>query len=145
MTDSVSMDAEAVAAYLDEVFPQWNQGGIRFSIERIEPGRAIVSANARAEHLRPGGTVSGPTLFTLADFAAYAVILGHVGKQALAVTTNLNINFLRKAPPGPVTGHCRLLKLGARLAVTDCDITAGGSDDLIAQASATYSLPPKTS
>lgn len=143
MSLKIHMDAAAVAAYLDEVFPQWNQGGIKFGIERIEPGRAIVSAEAQTAHLRPGGTVSGPTLFTLADFAAYAVILGHVGRQALAVTTNLNINFLRKAPPGPVTGHCRLLKLGSRLAVTDCDIKAGGSDDLIAQASATYSLPPK--
>ena len=141
MSLTVQMDAAEVTAYLDAVFPQWNQGGIRFGIERIEPGQAMVSAEARAEHLRPGGTVSGPTLFTLADFAAYAVILGQV---ALAVTTNLNINFLRKAPPGPVTGHCRLLKLGSRLAVTDCGITAGGSDDLIAQASATYSLPPKT-
>ncbi|WP_297733677.1 PaaI family thioesterase [uncultured Maricaulis sp.] len=143
MSLTIHMDAAAVAAYLDEVFPQWNQGGIKFGIERIEPGRAIVSAEAQTAHLRPGGTVSGPTLFTLADFAAYAVILGHVGRQALAVTTNLNINFLRKAPPGPVTGQCRLLKLGSRLAVTDCDIKAGGSDDLIAQASATYSLPPK--
>ncbi|WP_417487780.1 PaaI family thioesterase [Maricaulis sp.] len=145
MAYSVELDAAAVAAYLDQVFPQWNQGGIRFGIDVIEPGRARVSAEARAEHLRPGGTVSGPTLFTLADFAAYAVILGHVGRQALAVTTNLNINFLRKAPPGPVVGECRLLKLGSRLAVTECDIKVDGTDDLIAHASATYSLPPKTS
>lgn len=143
MAYEVQMDGAAVSAYLDEVFPQWRSGGIGFQIDRIEPGRATVRADAKAAHLRPGGTVSGPTLFTLADFAAYAVILGHVGREALAVTTNLNINFLRKAPPGPVIGHCRLLKLGQRLAVTECDIVADGSDDLIAHASATYSIPPR--
>lgn len=102
----------------------------------------MVRAETHAGHLRPGGTVSGPTLFSLADFAAYAVILGHIGPQALAVTTNLNINFLNKASPGTLLGHCRILKLGRRLVVTECDITADGSDDLIAHASATYSIPP---
>ena len=140
MDHKVEMTAEAVSAYLDEVFPAWSSGGL--SIRSIEPGRATIGLDAGEGHLRPGGTVNGPALFTLADFAAYAVILGHVGKQALAVTTNLSINFLRKAPPGPVVGHCRLLKLGKRLAVTDCDIMAAGGGDLIAEAHATYSLPP---
>jgi uncharacterized protein (TIGR00369 family) len=143
MAFEVKLSGAEITAYLDEVFPQWREGGVGFAIETISPGRAVVKAEAKQQHLRPGGTVSGPVLFTLADFAAYAVILGHVGREALAVTTNLNINFLRKAPPGPVFGHCRLLKLGQRLAVTECDITAGDSDDLIAHASATYSIPPR--
>ncbi len=140
MDYSVVMTAEEVTTYLDEVFPAWSSGGL--GIKSITPGWAEVTQEAGKNNLRPGGTVNGPTLFTLADFAAYAVILGHVGQQALAVTTNLSINFLRKAPPGAVVGHCRLLKLGKRLAVTDCDITSVETGELIAQAHATYSLPP---
>ncbi len=142
MTYKVAMTADAVTGFLEEVFPEMNRAGRIFTIDTIEPGRAIVRARTDATHLRPGGTVSGPTLFSLADFAAYVVILGHIGPQALAVTTNLNINFLSKAGPGELIARCRILKLGKRLVVTDCDITADGSDDLIAQASATYSIPP---
>ena len=76
-------------------------------------------------HLRPGGTVSGPTMFALADVTAYCAVLAHIGPVALAVTTNLNINFLRKPEPGPLSCTCRLLKLGKRLAVIEASISAG--------------------
>jgi uncharacterized protein (TIGR00369 family) len=65
-----------------------------------------------------------------------------VGREALAVTTNLNINFMRKAEPGSLFAHCNILKLGKRLMVFDCTITAGSSDDIIAHATGTYAIPP---
>lgn len=142
VTYRVVMSAEALTEYLDSVFPEMHARGRVFSIASVEPGRAVVEATTGEQHLRPGGTVSGPTLFTLADFAAYAVILAHIGPQALAVTTNLTINFLSRAAPGVLEGRCRLLKLGKRLAVVECDIVHKGTGDLIAHASATYSIPP---
>jgi uncharacterized protein (TIGR00369 family) len=99
--------------------------------------------HADKQHLRPGGTVSGPSLFALADVAAYAAILGHIGSVALAVTTNLNINFLRKADPGIVEAVARILKLGKRLAVLDISLTSTTTGELIAHATATYSIPPR--
>ncbi|MBR9825579.1 MAG: PaaI family thioesterase [Alphaproteobacteria bacterium] len=141
MPYKVLMDAQEVADFLDQVFPQTRSGGRIITIKSISPGEAVVHFRAGEDHLRPGGTVSGPTLFTLADLAAYAVILGHIGPKALAVTTNLNINFMRKPEPGTLIGKVRLLKLGKRLAVTDCEIRSEGSDDILAHATATYSLP----
>ena len=114
-----------------------------FEIVSIEDGVATMHLRADAQHLRPGGTVSGPSLFTLADVAAYAAILGHIGPVALAVTTNLNINFLRKATPGTVKALARILKLGKRLAVLDISLTSDERNELIAHATATYSIPPR--
>ena len=94
----------------------------------VTPGLARVSLHADEKHLRPGGTVSGPTLFTLADVAAYAVILAHIGRVALAVTTNLNINFLMKPQPGPLEATATILKLGKRLVVTDIAISDSGGE-----------------
>jgi uncharacterized protein (TIGR00369 family) len=94
--------------------------------------------------LRPGGTVSGPTLMALADFAMYVVLLSAIGPVGLAVTTNLNINFLRKGQPGrDVLAAARLLKLGKRLAVGEVNLLSGGSPDPIAHVTATYSIPSK--
>lgn len=143
VSQTVVMNAAEVTDFLDQVFPEMHAGGRVFTIDHIEPGEAVVRCRAGENSLRPGGTVSGPTLMTLADFGAYAVILGHVGPQALAVTTNLTMNFLRKAQPGDLVGTTRLLKLGKRLAVIDCAITAAGSADIIAHATATYSLPER--
>jgi uncharacterized protein (TIGR00369 family) len=92
--------------------------------------------------LRPGGTVSGPTLMALADFAMYVVLLSAIGPVGLAVTTNLNINFLRKGAPGhDVLAAARLLKLGKRLAVGEVSLLSDGSPDPIAHVMATYSIP----
>ena len=139
---TLKIDVDSLNAFLQREFPQWTEEHGSRVIATTGDG-VVVELPYSDSQLRPGGTLSGPTMMGLADTAMYAAVLSRIGPVALAVTTNLNINFLRKAPPGPVTGHCRLLKLGSRLAVTDCDIKAGGSDDLIAQASATYSLPPK--
>lgn len=135
------MTAPEVSSYLDEVFPQIRSNGDDISVLEILPGSALVRLNADQKHLRPGGTVSGPTMFMLADLSAYAVILAHIGKVALAVTTNLNINFLMKPVPGALDATATVLKLGKRLVVTDIAIRDSGGA-LVAHATATYSIPP---
>ncbi|MBO6759085.1 MAG: PaaI family thioesterase [Roseibium sp.] len=137
------MTGDEVMALLDREFPQIHAGGRVYAIDSIAPDEAVVRFTANDLHLRPGGTVSGPSLMALADLAAYVVILAHIGPVALAVTTNLNINFLRKPGPGDLLSTCRLLKLGKRLAVVDCGIAAEGDEDLAAHATATYSVPPR--
>ncbi len=95
-------------------------------------------------NLRPGGTISGPTMMAMADHAMYAVILAHIGPVALAVTTNLNINFLRKPEPVDLIAEARLLKLGKRLAVGEVSIFSDGfEDDAVAHVTCTYSIPPR--
>ncbi|AKI01041.1 hypothetical protein IMCC20628_02342 [Hoeflea sp. IMCC20628] len=136
------MTAPEVSAYLDEVFPQIKANGDNISVAEVSAGTALVRLAADDKHLRPGGTVSGPTLFMLADLAAYAVILAHIGRVALAVTTNLNINFLMKPEPGPLDATATILKLGKRLVVTDIAIRDSGGE-LVAHATATYSIPPR--
>ena len=92
--------------------------------------------------LRPGGTISGPTLMMLSDVAMYVAVLASIGWRPLAVTTSLNINFLQKPPPGALVAECRLIKLGRRLAVGDIGIRAEAGEDLRAHATSTYSIPP---
>lgn len=128
-------------AFLDREFPELHEGGQAYHLDSIEPGAAVMRLEADRRHLRPGATVSGPSLMTLADVAAYAAILAHVGPVAMAVTTSLSINFLRKSEPGPVICRASLLKLGKRLAVVDCNITSG--EALIAHSVVTYSIPPQ--
>ncbi|MCX2696204.1 MULTISPECIES: PaaI family thioesterase [Ochrobactrum] len=134
------MSIEDLQAFMKREFPQLDES---FKIFAVNEGAATMHLHANDQHLRPGGTVSGPSLFALADVAAYAAILAHIGPVALAVTTNLNINFLRKADPGTVQAVARILKLGKRLAVLDVSLTSGETNDLIAHATATYSIPPR--
>ena len=135
------MTADEVNQFLDSVYPQLNDEFSAYKIEDVRPGEVTVRLNADERHLRPGGTVSGPSLFTLADIGGYACALSHVGPEALSVTTNLNINFMRKAPPGPIVGHCRILKLGRSLMVFDIEMRAGPDNHIAAQATGTYSIP----
>ncbi|WP_310619591.1 PaaI family thioesterase [Flexibacterium corallicola] len=144
MNLKVRLGAQELTAFLDQVFPQMHSGGRVFFIEDVGPGEAKVRLEAGENELRPGGTVSGPSLMTLADFAAYTVILSNIGPQALAVTTNLNINFLRKAEKGAVFAAARILKLGKRLVVIDCEIWQGARENLVGHATATYSIPPQS-
>lgn len=136
------MTVAQVSAMLDEVFPQFNVDRA-FEVREIHPGGCTVRLNAADNHLRPGGTVSGPSLFALADIAGYVCVLSHAGPDALSVTTNLNINFMRKAEAGPIDGHCRILKLGRSLMVFDIEMVAGEDRHLVAHATGTYSIPPK--
>ncbi|MCA8966150.1 MAG: PaaI family thioesterase, partial [Planctomycetes bacterium] len=92
---------------------------------------------------RPGGTVAGPVMMALADWAAYAAILAEIGIVPLAVTTSFNINFLRRPTPhAAVLAEARLLKLGRRLAVAEVDVRSEGEAAVVAHATATYSIPP---
>ncbi len=136
-----SMTAEEVNALLRHVYPQLNAELPAYRALEVFAGGCVVRLDADERHLRPGDTVSGPSLFTLADIGGYVCVLTHAGPDALSVTTNLTINFMRKAPAGPIDGHCRILKLGRSLMVFDIDMVAGG--ETVAQATGTYSIPPK--
>ena len=134
------MTAAEVSRFWDEHFPQV-QAGRDIEIVSVEPGEAVLRLMPDERHLRPGGTISGPALFTLADVGAYAVLLAHVGPEPLIVTTNLSINFMRRAPVAPLLGRCRILKLGRRLAVVEIGIAAESGGDLVAHSTGTYSIP----
>jgi uncharacterized protein (TIGR00369 family) len=128
---------------LTAVYPQLNDNFASYQAIDVFPGGCIVRLNADERHLRPGGTVSGPSLFTLADIGGYACVLSHAGPDALSVTVNLNINFVRKAEAGPIDGHCRIIKLGKSLMVFDIDIVAGPDKHTVAHATGSYSIPPQ--
>jgi uncharacterized protein (TIGR00369 family) len=130
-------------AFLDSAFPQMAAGGRSYHLVAVGPGSARMRMDHHERHLRPGGTVSGPSMMALADYALYAAILASLGPVALAVTTNLNFNFLRKPGPNGLVAEARLLKLGRRLAVGEVAITAPDSDDLVCHATGTYSIPPE--
>ena len=135
------MSAEELDAFIQMHFPHMEEDSFR--IERVEDNTAEVRLSYHDRHLRPGGTISGASLMTLADMAMYVALLGMIGPVALAVTTNLNINFLRKPGPVDVIGRCRLLKLGRRLAVGEVMIYSEGEAEPVAHATVTYSIPPE--
>lgn len=133
------MTADEIDAFLAEHFPQ-ARGFTRIAAIRADELDLVLPFSA--DYLRPGGTVSGPTLMALADTAMYFLVLATLGPVALAVTTSLNINFLRRPPPADLRATARMLKLGARLAVGDVHIAGTDGGPLVAQASVTYALPP---
>jgi uncharacterized protein (TIGR00369 family) len=141
-TAPAGLNAERLTAFLSREFPQIGLGR-NFTIEAASAAGARLRLHFRPDHLRPGGTISGPTMFALADVALYVAILAQIGEVALAVTTNLTINFLRKAGPGDLIGEARLLKLGARLAVGEVAMFSFGAPEMIAHATGTYSIPPR--
>ena len=127
--------------FLHVEFPQAFSGG-DISIESADGVSCLLRQRYSDQMLRPGGTISGPTLMALADFAMYVVLLSAIGPVGLAVTTNLSINFLRKGQPRQdVLAAARLLKLGKRLAVGEINLLSGTSPDPIAHAISTYSVP----
>ena len=135
------MTVAELETYLHEVFPQVFRGD-DISIERADGTSCLLRQRYSEQMLRPGGTVSGPTLMALADFAMYVVLLSAIGPVGLAVTTNLNINFLRKGAPGQdLLAAARILKLGKRLAVGEVSLLSGTSADPIAHVTSTYSIP----
>jgi uncharacterized protein (TIGR00369 family) len=135
------LTATEVNDLMNSAYPQLNETFAAYEAIDVFPGGCTVRLNATERHLRPGGTVSGPSLFTLADIGGYVCVLSHAGPDALSVTVNLDINFMRKAGAGPIDGYCRILKLGKSLMVFDIDIVAGGQT--VAHATGTYSIPPK--
>lgn len=134
-----------VSRLVDEHFPQVHEGPGRVIIEELTTGRAQVRMPSEPATLRPGGTVSGPTMFKLADFTIYAALLGHLGEDALqAVTTSMTMNFLSRPEPADLVAQARLIKVGRRLAVADVEIYADGRDGMVAHATGTYALPPQS-
>lgn len=137
----VRLDRADVAALLDEVFPEMHAGGRALTLEAITPMAATMRLSYQPRFLRPGGTISGPAMFMLADITMYAAVLGAIGPEPLAVTTNMTINFLRKPAPGDLIAEAKILKLGRRLAVGEIGLHAVGRAELVAHATSTYSLP----
>ncbi|MEM9046197.1 MAG: PaaI family thioesterase [Pseudomonadota bacterium] len=134
------LNEREIAEFLDEVFPQVRG---EFRIEEVRPNYARVRLTIAERHLRPGGTISGPSMFGLADVSFYVAVLAMIGREALTVTTNLNINFLRKPEPVDLIGEARILKFGKLLATGDVTIFSEGSDKPVAHATTTYAIPPK--
>jgi uncharacterized protein (TIGR00369 family) len=137
------MTKDDLVAFLDREFPQLHIGGQTYFIDEVGPLSARMRMAYHERHLRPGGTISGPSMMALADLALYAAILAHVGPVALAVTTSLNFNFLRKPEPRALIADCRLLKLGKRLAVGEVSIYSEGSSEVVCHATGTYSIPDR--
>jgi uncharacterized protein (TIGR00369 family) len=136
-----AMSAGDIEAFLDREFPEIHVHGRIFSVELVEHGGARLRMAYHASQVRPGGTISGPAMMTLADLALYVAILGSIGPVALAVTTNFAINFLRKPEARAMLAECRLLKLGRRLAVGEVSLLSEGSPLVVAHATGTYSIP----
>ncbi len=128
-----------IEAFLATDFPQCNS-----SIVTVGDGTATVRHRIGHDELRPGGTVSGPVLMEVADIALYVAILGAIGIVPLAVTTGLNINFLRKpSAQRDVIGTCRLIKVGKVLVVGEVNLYSDGDERPVAHAVGTYSIPPR--
>jgi uncharacterized protein (TIGR00369 family) len=138
---TAKMNVAELEQFLRSEFPQ-SLGDGEVSIESADGVTCLLRQRYSDRMLRPGGTVSGPTLMALADLAMYVVLLSAIGPVGLAVTTNLSINFLRKGRPGQdVLAAARLLKVGKRLAVGEVNLLSGSSPDPIAHVTSTYSIP----
>lgn len=136
------MSVAALQTFLAQRFPQIGQQGEgALLVEAVGPMTCRMRLKIGDQHLRPGGTVSGPTMFLLADVALYVAILAQIGPVELAVTTSFNINFLRRPAPRDLIAECRLLKLGRKLAVGDVALMSEGESAMVAHATGTYALP----
>ncbi|MGR3615798.1 MAG: PaaI family thioesterase [Paracoccaceae bacterium] len=137
----LAMDIDTLSAFLNQVFPQVRG---EFSVEALSDDEIQIRQHVSEKHLRPGGTVSGPTMFGLADVTVYLQVMANIGPEALAVTTNASIDFMRKPKAGrDLIATGRLLKLGKVLAVGEVLIRSEGDDSIVARSSMTYSIPPK--
>ena len=129
---------QMINEFLTREFPQ-----SKCVVEAIGKRSAIVSHTVGFDELRPGGTVSGPVMMTLADVALYAAILGELGLVALAVTCNMSINFLKKpAADQDIVAHCKLVKVGRLLVMGEVMLYSRGDEQPVAQVMGTYALPP---
>lgn len=130
-----------LSEFLHATFPQVKDD---FAVERLTPDGIVLRLKVGERHLRPGNTVSGPAMFGLADVAFYFALMSRIGLKALAVTTNVSIDFLRKPAPGAdLLGEARILKIGKQLAAGDVLIRSEGREDVVARAGLTFSIPPE--
>jgi len=135
------MDRDALNAFLETEFPQVFPA---HRVEAVTPEGVLCRLSVGKANLRPGGTVSGPAMFGLADLAIYAALLARIGKVPLAVTVNASIDFMRKPEAGwDLLAEARLLKVGRSLAVAEAMIRSEGSAEIVARSSMTYAIPPK--
>jgi uncharacterized protein (TIGR00369 family) len=137
---ALQMDADALNAFLRRAFPEGDPG-LMPAIVEVEKGRVLLRQGFATRHLRPGGVISGPTLMTLADTAAYALVLAHIGEVAMAVTTSLTIHFLRGCKPGDLYAEATLLKLGRRIATADILMWTESRERAAAKATVAYAIP----
>lgn len=136
-----AMTVGELDAFLVREFPQFYNPQSGLSIEEARHAGARVRQAFNTGFIRPGGTISGPTMMALGDFTMYVAVLATIGPVPLAVTTNLNINFLRKPEARDLIADCRLLKVGKRLAVGEVTIRSEGVDEPVAHVTSTYSIP----
>ena len=137
----LALDRAALSAFMAREYPQ---AAHEMAVERADAAGVVLRLKVGPQHLRPGGTVSGPNIFGLADVAFYLAILSRIGPEALTVTTSAAIDFLRKPEAGrDILAEARLLKLGRVLAVGDVLVFSDGAAEPAARASFTYSRSPK--
>lgn len=139
----LAMTVEELDSFLDDVFPQRHTNWPPIHIESLEPYNTQLRMEFSETEVRPGGTLSGPAMFRLADFGFYVCLLSMIGPVPLAVTTNMSINYLRRPAPRDLIANVRILKLGRRLAVGDIFLFSEGSTDAVAHATGTYSIPSR--
>jgi uncharacterized protein (TIGR00369 family) len=137
---SLKMTPQALNAFLLRAFPHSDEDNMARVLE-AEPGRVLVRRDYHDAHLRPGGVISGPTMMALADMAAYAIVLAHIGEVPMAVTTSLTIHFLRGAKAGDLYAEAVMLKLGRRIATSDVTLWTESRERACAKATVAYALP----
>lgn len=135
---TLKMTIPEIHEFLDRVFPQMKGA---FEVLELAPYRLKLRMKITDDDLRPGGTVSGPAMFTAADCAYYIATLAMIGPKALAVTTSCSIDFMRKPEPTDLIAEARVLKLGKVLSVGDVLLYSEGMDEPVAHANLTYSIP----
>lgn len=135
---TLKMTIPEIRTFLDDVFPQMKGA---FEVLELAPYRLKLRMKITDDNLRPGGTVSGPSMFTAADCAYYIATLAMIGPEALAVTTNCSIDFMRKPEPTDIIAEARVLKLGKVLSVGDVMLYSEGVNEPVAHANLTYSIP----
>lgn len=140
---TLAMTVEEVERFLATEFPQAFHPQSGLTIEKVWFGGCRVRQAYSEKFIRPGGTISGPTMMMLSDFALYVAVLAAIGPVALAVTINLNINFLRKPERRDLIAEAKILKLGKRLAVMEVNLFSDGNDAAVAHVTSTYSIPPR--
>lgn len=114
---------------------------IDLRIDHLDGDKAVARVPFHGKLVRPGGTLSGPTIMALADAAMYAVVLGRLGRVEMAVTANLNINFLAKPKPVDLVAEARILRVSRRQAVCEVSLYSHSEEELVAHVTGTYALP----
>lgn len=136
----MTLNAQEIEQSLKQWVPMAQD--IDLKVEEVRHGFARIRIPFQEKHLRPGGTISGPVMMTAADTAMYVAILGSLGEMAMAVTSNLNINFLKRPQQKDLLAEATILKLGKRIAFCEVGLRCEGSDELVAHVTGSYSLPP---